>query len=574
MKKEVLKTDLLIVGGGAAGSYAAVTARREDPELDITVIEKAHIDRSGCLAAGINAINAYLNPGETPGSYLHYVKEDSYGLVRDDLVYSIGQGLNRVTEEVESWGLEILKDEDGNYLKRSSRSIKINGENFKPILARKVRKSGIRILNKTAALNYIVQDNRVCGVFALNLKEDKFYTIKAKAVICTTGGAAGIYRPNNRGEAKHKMWYPPFNTGAGYAMGIRAGAEMTTFEMRFVALRVKDVIAPTGSFAFAGGRQINSQGEEYLKQFSRITTSLRLFATVEENRKGRGPCYLDLGHLDLAKKEKLARSLLGMCPGMVLKWEDEDLDLSELKVEIEGTEPYIVGGHCQSGYWIDLNRRTTLPGLYAAGDVAGGAPKKYVTGAFVEGEIAARSAVEDLKKLPQNFLELNITELIANEYNRVSSFLNNEDGLEAEVLEEKLQQIMEIYAGGRSQYYRLEAEKLLVARRKLNELKSETVNLKADSSRELLAVQEVIERIEVAEVLVEHLLYRKETRWPGYQTRVDFPDRKKEWRKFVNSRLKTENNELEIIERKYKSLGDYPAFKDYDQADFYLEYNL
>lgn len=108
----------------------------------------------------------------------------------------------------------------------------------------------------------------------------------------------------------------------------------------------------------------------------------------------------------------------------------------------------------------------------------------------------------------------------------------------------------------------------------MNELKAETVNLKADTSRELLAVQEVIERIEVAEVLVEHLLYRKETRWPGYQSRVDFPDRKKEWRKFVNSRLRTENNELEIIERKYKSLGDYAAFKDYDQADFYLEYNL
>jgi len=574
MKEEVLKTDLLIIGGGAAGSYAAVTAHREDPELDITVVEKAHIERSGCLAAGINAINAYLNPGETPGSYLHYVKEDSYGLVRDDLVYSIGQGLNRVTEEVESWGLEILKDEEGNYLKRSSRSIKINGENFKPILADKVRDSGVRILNKTAALNYIVKDDRVCGAFALNLKEDKFYTIKAKAVICTTGGAAGIYKANNQGEAKHKMWYPPFNTGAGYAMGIRAGAEMTTFEMRFVALRVKDVIAPTGTFAFAGGRQINSQGEEYLKKFSRITTSLRLDATVEENRKGRGPCYLELGHLDLEKKEKLARSLLGMCPGMVLKWEDEELDLSDLKVEIEGTEPYIVGGHCQSGYWIDLKRRTTLPGLYAAGDVAGGAPKKYVTGAFVEGEIAARTAVADIKKLPHNFLDLNITELIANEYNRLSAFLSNKDGEEAEVLEEKLQQIMENYAGGRSQYYRLETEKLLQARKKLKKLKTEAENLRADSSRELLAVQEVIERIDVAEVLVEHLLYREESRWPGYQSRVDYPDRKKEWRKFVNSRLNPESNELEIVEREYKNLEAYPAFKDCDQSDFYLEYNL
>jgi adenylylsulfate reductase subunit A len=574
MEKKIIKTDLLVIGGGAAGSYAAVTARREDPELNVTVIEKAHIERSGCLAAGINAINAYLNPGETPESYLHYVKNDSYGLVRDDLVYSIGRGLNKVTREVEDWGLKILKDEDGNYLKRSSRSIKIEGENFKEILADEVERSGVRVLNKTAALNYIKKDGRVCGAFALNLREDRFYVIKAKAVICATGGAAGIYEPNNSGRAKHKMWYPPFNTGAGYAMGIRAGAEMTTFEMRFVALRVKDVIAPTGSFAFAGGRQVNQQGEEYLKKYSRITTAMRLYATVRENKEGRGPCYLDLGHLEADKKEKLAESLLGMCPGVVLKWEDNQQEFSELKVEIEGTEPYIVGGHCQSGYWIGLDRSTTLPGLFAAGDVAGGAPKKYVTGAFVEGEIAAKSAVKEIKDLPQNFLDLNISELITNEYQRVKSVMDNSEGPGASELEENLQQIMENYAGGRSQYYELEASKLKQARSKLKKLKAESKKLKADSLRDFLAVQELLERIDVAEVLIEHLLYREESRWPAYQSRIDFPERKKEWRKFVNSRRNPASGEVEIIEREYKSLEEYSAFADRSQEDFYLEYNL
>ena len=574
MEKKIIETDLLVIGGGAAGCYAAVTARREDPKLDVTVIEKAHIERSGCLAAGINAINAYLNPGETPESYLHYVKNDSYGLVRDDLVYSIGRGLNKVTREVEDWGLKILKDEDGNYLKRSSRSIKIEGENFKQVLAAEVERSGVRILNKTAALNYIQKDGRVCGAFALNLREDKFYVIKAKAVICATGGAAGIYEPNNSGQAKHKMWYPPFNTGAGYAMGIRAGAEMTTFEMRFVALRVKDVIAPTGSFAFAGGRQVNDQGVEYLKKYNRITTAMRLYATVRENKEGRGPCYLDLGHLETEKKEKLAQSLLGMCPGIVLKWEDKQADLSELKVEIEGTEPYIVGGHCQSGYWIGLDRSTSLPGLFAAGDVAGGAPKKYVTGAFVEGEIASKSAVREIKELPQNFLDLNISELITNEYQRLKSVLDNSEGPGASELEENLQQIMENYAGGRSQYYELEASKLKQARSKLKDLKAESKKVKADSLRDFLAVQELLERIDVAEVLIEHLLYREESRWPAYQSRIDFPERKKEWRKFVNSRRNPASGEVEIIEREYKSLEEYSAFADRSQEDFYLEYNL
>ncbi len=67
-------------------------------------------------------------------------------------------------------------------------------------------------------------------------QDDTAYEIRAKKVLCATGGAAGLYKPNNPGFSSHKMWYPPFNTGAGYAMGIRSGAEMTTFEMRFIAL--------------------------------------------------------------------------------------------------------------------------------------------------------------------------------------------------------------------------------------------------------------------------------------------------------------------------------------------------
>ena len=86
---------------------------------------------------------------------------------------------------------------------------------------------------------------------------------------------AGLYRPNNPGFSRHKMWYPPFNTGAGYAMGIRSGAEMTTFEMRFIALRCKDTIAPTGTIAQGvGAKQVNSLGEVYETKYG-LTTSER-----------------------------------------------------------------------------------------------------------------------------------------------------------------------------------------------------------------------------------------------------------------------------------------------------------
>ena len=93
--------------------------------------------------------------------------------------------------------------------------------------------------------DYIVEDNTIKGAFGFHMENGTAYEIRAKKVLCATGGAAGLYKPNNPGFSRHKMWYPPFNTGAGYAMGIDAGAEMTTFEMRFIALRCKDTIAPT-----------------------------------------------------------------------------------------------------------------------------------------------------------------------------------------------------------------------------------------------------------------------------------------------------------------------------------------
>ena len=191
------------------------------------------------------------------------------------------------------------------------------------------------------------------------------------------------------------MWHCPFNTGAGYAMGIRAGAEMTTFEMRFIALRCKDTIAPTGTIAQGvGAPQINSDGEEYEKKYGSNKTSMRLFSTVEENRRGKGPCFLKTSEISKKEEEELLKAYLNMAPAQTLKWIETNNLPSFRDVEIEGTEPYITGGHTGSGYWVDTNRAATIKGLYAAGDVAGGSPQKYVTGCFAEAEIAAFSALK------------------------------------------------------------------------------------------------------------------------------------------------------------------------------------
>ena len=401
MKQKTLTTDLLIIGGGTAGCYAAITAARQAPDLRILVVEKANIKRSGCLAAGVNAINAYITQGQTTQDYLEFVRWDAEGIIRDDLVLSMAEEFNEATADLETMGLVIQKDAQGNYVSRGKQNIKINGENIKPILARKVKTfENVTVLNHVNITDYLTQDGRVCGAVGFSVNTETAYVIAARGVLCATGGAAGLYRPNNPGFSRHKMWYPPFNTGAGYAMGIRAGAEMTSFEMRFVAQRCKDTIAPTGTIALGvGAKEINGLGEVYEKKYG-LSTSGRAYGTTNEAHEGRGPCYLRTKGCTPEQDQDLLRAYLNMAPSQTLKWLESGKLPSQQNVEVEGTEPYIVGGHTGSGYWVDSQRRTTLRGLYAAGDVAGGAPKKFVTGALAEGKLAALAFLEDQETLP------------------------------------------------------------------------------------------------------------------------------------------------------------------------------
>ena len=575
MKIERLKTDLLIIGGGTAGCYAAITAA--SPCLKILVIEKANIKRSGCLAAGVNALNAYITEGRTPRDYVEYAKKDADGIVREDLLYSISEKFNEVTAHLEKLGLVILKDKDGKYVTRGNRNIKINGENIKPILAAAVAKApNVQVLNHVNIFDFSVHDNRIDGAFGFGIENDTFYAIEAGAVIIATGGAAGLYRPNNPGFSRHKMWYPPFNTGAGYAMGIRHGAEMTTFEMRFIALRCKDTIAPTGTLAQGvSAKQVNALGEVYETKYG-ISTSERVYGTVAENLEGRGPCYLRTVGITPEQEESLLKAYLNMAPSQTIRWIENDTP-SKANVEIEGTEPYIVGGHTASGYWVDTKRATTIEGLYAAGDVAGGAPQKYVTGALAEGEIAAKSAVEYIESLSAirqaqgpdissvNLLEKISEGEVAEHVAEIEKFLgkriNNtfekardEGGDTVEHLEEEMQTVMDAFAGGIKTGYRYSENQLAVALEEIKKIEARTDSLRAADLQEVMYIYELKERLTVCKSVIAHLAARHETRWHSFAENLDYPEKDNiNFRKYVNSRL--ENGEIKIILRELTAEG-------------------
>lgn len=560
MKNRIIDTDVLIIGGGTAGCFAGITLGKKK-DLDVLIVEKANIVRSGCLAAGVNAINAYITKGRVPQDYVDYCKKDADGIVREDLLLSMSERLNHVTKVMEDLGLVILKDENGDYVARGNRNIKINGENIKPILADAVKKQdNVTVINHLNITDFIVENNKIKGAYGFDVNDAVFYEINAKAVLVATGGAAGLYRPNNPGFSRHKMWYPPFNTGAGYAMGINAGAEMTTFEMRFIALRCKDTIAPTGTIAQGvPAKQLNSNGEVYENKYG-LTTSQRLYGTVTENREGRGPCYLGTKGISKEQEEDLYKAYLNMAPSQTLKWLEAAGGPSEENVEIEGTEPYIVGGHTASGYWVDNNRETTIHGLFAAGDVAGGCPQKYVTGALAEGEIAAQAIAERLEGSGKGFVvnEVADSELSENAFakkHEYESFLNNKQGLvDIEQTEEAMQKIMDQYAGGISTDYQYNEARLELADEKIKFLEQSIDNLVAQDSDDLLRIYEIRERLTVCRSVIAHLKARKETRWHSFAENMDYPAKSDDWLKYVNSRK--ENGEIKIIIRELVRGGD------------------
>ena len=560
LKNRIIDTDVLIIGGGTAGCFAGITLGKKK-DLDVLIVEKANIVRSGCLAAGVNAINAYITKGRVPQDYVDYCKKDADGIVREDLLLSMSERLNHVTKIMEDLGLVILKDENGEYVARGNRNIKINGENIKPILADAVKKQdNVTVINHLNITDFIVENNKIKGAYGFDVNDAVFYEINAKAVLVATGGAAGLYRPNNPGFSRHKMWYPPFNTGAGYAMGINAGAEMTTFEMRFIALRCKDTIAPTGTIAQGvPAKQLNSNGEVYENKYG-LTTSQRLYGTVTENREGRGPCYLGTKGISREQEEDLYKAYLNMAPSQTLKWLEAAGGPSEENVEIEGTEPYIVGGHTASGYWVDNNRETTIHGLYAAGDVAGGCPQKYVTGALAEGEIAAQAIAERLTGSGKGFVvreasDEELSQEALEKKHEYESFLNNKQGLvDIEQTEEAMQKIMDQYAGGISTDYQYNEARLELADEKIKFLEKSIDNLAAQDADDLLRIYEIRERLTVCRSVIAHLKARKETRWHSFAENMDYPAKSDDWLKYVNSRK--ENGEIKIIIRDLVRGGD------------------
>jgi len=557
-----IEADVLIIGGGTAGCLAAYEARQAGGEgLKIVIMEKAFIRNSGCLSAGMNALNMYINQG-SPEDVVAYVRYDFCGApVREDILLSVAVEVNETVALMEQAGLPIKKREDGRYLNRGKWNIEVNGSQLKPITASMAIEAGAEIYNRVYMTDLIIVNGQCEGAVGFGVRDGKFYVCRSKNTLICAGGAAGLWRSNSNGDAHHRIWYFPFNTGGSYAMCKRAGAQMTSFEVRIVPIRTKDTYSPTGTLAIGmNAPMVNALGQSFMREDPYYVergghtapTLIRVLAFERETLAHRGPVVMDTTQGDPYKVAGLKSQYLDMSPCIVLYWGCNDIDPSKEPIEVDASDPAIVGAHAgMAGAWTKgTSRETSIERLYVSGDALGGAPSRFISGSWTCGRLAARAMVAALKDGDYQLADLDeavIDDMENRTFGPLIAFTEKEkeglwtdgtlmNGILPKQMEDRMQKIMEEYCGGRKQWFYVNETYLGIARKHIQRMRRTQLQyLCARDLHELQLAWDVINRLDVCQLVIEHMDYRKETRFPGYVNRTDYPDLDPEFDCFVNS---------------------------------------
>ena len=611
-----VSTDLLIVGGGFAACGAATEAAywAKKHGLKVTLVDKAALDRSGAVAMGLSAINQYIgikDGDNTPEDYVRYVRQDLMGVSREDLVYNIARHVDSTVHLFEKWGLKIWTDENGKYVHEGRWQLMINGESYKIIIAEAAKKAiadaGGEIYERVFIVEPLVENNKIVGAVGFSVREEKFYVFKAKAVICAMGGAVHVFRPRSVGEGFGRSWYPPFNTGSSAYFTIKAGAEMTCQEVRFIPVRFKDAYGPVGAwFLLFKSRAVSAEGGEYMAVrkdelqnwapyglAKPIPANLRNYLGMLDVEAGLGPLYMET-HEAIAKlaeqykddpkafKKKMKEleseaweDFLDMTISQAHLWAAQNVKPEEKHSEIAACEPYFIGSHSgASGAWVsgpeDLDtpykwgytNMTTVEGLFAAGDGSGASSHKFSSGSHAEGRIAGKAAIKYIvEKGAEPHVDMGKVEELKKKilqpldtYEQYKGFTTddtvNPNYLLWRQFMDRLQKIMDEYAGGVTAQFKTSKALLERAMELYVFLKEDSEKLAARNLHELMRCWENIHRMWQGEAHIRSVLFREETRWPGYYFRADKPKMDNDnWLCFVNCKWDPATGEWDVFKK-------------------------
>jgi succinate dehydrogenase/fumarate reductase flavoprotein subunit len=527
-----LSTDVLVIGAGGAGMYAAIAAARNG--ASVLLLDKSQVGRGGATIMAQMTVAVALGEQEPDSVQLHF--QDTInagrGLCNEDLAYLLCEDGPKRIREMSEWGTRWARQNGhikqemapGHSVKRCCYvDFLSTGPAVAATLRRKVGEiAAIRRISNLAAVEILVHDGWTIGAVALNIVDGQWVTIGAKAVILAAGGLTKLYERNS---ASANMG------GEAYAMALWAGAEL--IDMEFVQFFPIGHLAPRlvgmdpimwDPFRYKlGGKLLNGKFEEFVDRYGstdfgryNATRDIAAYAILKEVEAGRGTshggAYLDFRHIPEAR----LRSAFGP---VIDRLQTNGIDLKKMPVEVSPIAHYHMGG-----IRVGVNMETRIAGLYAAGEAVGGAnganrlSGNAITEAFVFGERAGARAALNAKQATSSWVE-SLADVVL-ERLRGSSANGTSDAPAPISLQAELQKLMWEKAGPfRSGHQLSSALKRIVQMQ--GELPSLRINSQGGFNLDLQDWFELRAMLATAAAIVKSALARTESR--GAHQREDFP---------------------------------------------------
>ena len=524
---EQLDCDVLIIGGGTAGPMAALRAKKKNPKANIVLLDKANVKRSGAISMGMDGLNNSVIPGyATPEQYTKEITIANDGICDQAAVFRYAQECYGIIQELDSFGIRFQKDNNGEYDVKKVHHIGTyvlpmpNGDTVKKALYRQLRKARINVVNRYMATRLLLSEERIAGAICVNTRSAEFLVVRAKSVIMCLGAAGRLGLPSS--GYLYGTYENASNSGEGYSMAYHAGAALANLECFQINPLIKDYNGPACAYVAGpmGGYTANANGEKFIECDYWSGQMMQEF--YDELQSGNGPVFLKLNHLAEETVSEIERVLhIVERPTRGHFHEGRGTDYRKQMIEMHISEIGFCSGHSASGVYVDENARTTIPGLYAAGDMAN-VPHNYMLGAFTNGAIAGEDAIDFSAEV--GFATLDQDE-IKKEKQRVLAPTKRTDGIPPNQIEYKTRRLVNDYL----QPPKVTA-KMQLAQQRFAEVRDDMENnMYVQNSHELMRALEASSILDCADMAAHASLYRTESRWGLYHNRVEYQRNDDDW---------------------------------------------
>ena len=537
IKNKFMNTDVLIVGGGAAGAMAAIKAMEEGVEVLMVTKGPYPSGNSSIAIAGYGAALGHADPRDNPRIHFEDALKSGNGLCNQKLVKAWVTKIVEATYEMDSWGIDLIK-EDGKFAQRPweghtyPRMVHhhfTTGKAVTQCLGRKSEEIGVKALEHTIIGGLLKDNDAVSGAWGVDYRSGELIFISAGAVILTTGGMGHLFPISDNIKAI---------TGEGYSLAFRAGAELIQMEFcHFLPtpcypeeMKVRSVFVGNihGLINKGGARLYNSLGERFMKKYypetgekgrggEELTRGIGL-ELCEGKGSPHGGIYLDVSGVpeDMLKND---------FSEVWRKAEKAGIDLSYQPIELAPNPHDLVGG-----VKIDETGATTVRGLFAAGEATGGAHGASRFGGSALAEAIAFGAISGVtassfargtdRQSPRN-------ETLNEIQNKIEALITKRQGIPPSEIRTQVQSIANNYlnAGRNEQGLKKALNEL---ERIEHDLLPQMTAWSDDSSESASRLRQAIEvegQVELSKIMATAALERKESRggYFGGHYRSDFP---------------------------------------------------